>query len=101
MEPGKNKKENVINLEVYATLKVPVQVSNNIAILVFTSPSNVEAFFENNKVAPHQKVIAIGEATGKALEKAKVRNYILPKGFQDLDLVRAVMDAASQPAVRL
>lgn len=37
--------------------------------LVFTSPLNVEAYFRNNHLQPHQKLVAIGESTAAALRK--------------------------------
>lgn len=49
------KRDNVINLEVYATLKHSVEISQENEILIFTSPSNVEAYFEKNTIHPHQK----------------------------------------------
>lgn len=88
------KKENVFNLEVYATLKNSVDIGEEYGILVFTSPSNAEAFFEKNKVLPHQKVIAMGESTGKALERMKIKLYTLPQSFDDLGLLQAVLGVA-------
>ncbi len=85
------KRDNVINLEVYATLKHSVEINPETEVVVFTSPSNVEAFFEKNKLAPHQKAVAMGEATGQALDKLKIKNYTLPPTFDDLGLVQAVM----------
>lgn len=85
------KRDNVINLEVYATLKHSVEISSDYEVLIFTSPSNVEAYFEKNTIHPHQKVIAMGESTGKALEKLKFKKYTMPKSFDDLGLVQAVL----------
>ncbi len=89
------KRDNVINLEVYATLKHSIEVSSDFEILIFTSPSNVEAYFEKNTIHPHQKVIAMGESTGKALEKLKFKKYTLPKSFDDLGLVQAVLGVSN------
>jgi hydroxymethylbilane synthase len=89
------KRDNVINLEVYATLKHSVELSTDFEILVFTSPSNVEAFFEKNTLHPHQKAIAMGEATGKALEKLKFKKYTMPQSFDDLGLVQAVLGVSN------
>lgn len=88
------KRENVFNLEVYATLKHSVEVNPDHHILIFTSPSNVEAYFEKNKILPHQKIIAMGESTGKALEKVKIKHYSMPIRFDDLGLVQAVLGIA-------
>jgi hydroxymethylbilane synthase len=85
------KRDNVINLEVYATLKQSQEIGEEYEIVVFTSPSNVEAFFEKNKLAASQKAIAMGESTGKALEKMKIRNYTMPRSFDDLGLVQSIL----------
>jgi hydroxymethylbilane synthase len=85
------KRDNVINLEVYATLKHSIEISQDYEIIIFTSPSNVEAYFEKNTLHPHQKVIAMGESTGKSLEKLKFRKYTMPKTFDDLGLFQAVL----------
>ncbi|MDI1355391.1 MAG: hydroxymethylbilane synthase [bacterium] len=89
------KRENVFNLEVYATLKNSIEVSPDHEILVFTSPSNLEAYLEKNKIHAHQKVIAMGESTGKALTKMKVRNFTMPPTFDDLGLVQAILGVSS------
>lgn len=89
------KRDNVINLEVYATLKHSIEISAEHEILIFTSPSNVEAYFEKNTVHPHQKLIAMGEATGKALEKLKHKKYTMPKSFDDLGMLQAVLGVAN------
>lgn len=85
------KRDNVVNLEVYATLKHSIEISPDYEILIFTSPSNVEAYFEKNTIHPHQKVIAMGESTGKALEKLKFKKYAMPKAFDDLGMLRAIL----------
>ena len=84
------KPEQVIDLVVYETIKkneTPVPVSE---ILVFTSPSNVEAFFEKNKVTSNQKVVAMGDATAHALFRFGVKHCKQPVSFDDLGLVQAV-----------
>jgi hydroxymethylbilane synthase len=85
------KRDNVINLEVYATLKHSVEVPADFEIVIFTSPSNVEAYFEKNQVHPHQKLIAMGESTGKALEKLKIKKYTTPRSFDDLGMLQAIL----------
>ncbi|MCC6370959.1 MAG: hydroxymethylbilane synthase [Bacteroidia bacterium] len=89
------KRDNVFNLEVYATLKHSIEIGADADILVFTSPSNVEAFFEKNKILPTQKIVAMGESTGKALEKMKIRNYTMPQSFDDLGLFQAILGNAN------
>jgi len=85
------KRDNVFNLEVYATLKHSMEISEDTEVVVFTSPSNVEAYFEKNKWKATQQAVAMGDATGKALEKLKIKNYVKPQSFDDLGLVQAVL----------
>ena len=46
--------------------------------------------FIKNKLAPNQKAVAMGEATGQSLDKLKIKNYVLPPTFDDLGLVMMV-----------
>lgn len=85
------KRDSVINLEVYATLHKSREVANDFDVVIFTSPSNVESYFEKNTWQAHQQAIAMGEATGKALEKLKIKKYSMPKSFDDLGLLQAVL----------
>jgi uroporphyrinogen-III synthase len=88
------RKENAVNLEVYATLSHLHEVDEQTRIVVFTSPSNVEAFFRQNKFSSSQRAVAMGEATGKALERAGVKRYVMPRTFDDLGLFQAVLAVA-------
>ncbi len=88
------KKEKVFDIPVYETI---YQGENFIlppdtGILVFTSPSNVEAFFRNgkNKISPQQKVIAMGGATAHTLRKTGARVSKEPPSFDDMGLLQAV-----------
>lgn len=90
------KRENVFNLEVYATLHKPMATGAGFDVVIFTSPSNVESYFKENTWKPQQRAIAMGEATGKALEKAKVRTYTLPQSFDDLGLTQAVLSLRNE-----
>lgn len=85
------KRDSVINLEVYATIHKSEEISSDFEIILFTSPSNVESYFEKNKWQIHQKAIALGEATGKSLEKFKIKKYSMPKNFTDLGLIHAIL----------
>jgi len=80
----------VIDLVVYETIKhndVPVPEAD---IIVFTSPSNVEAFFEKNKFKASQKAVAMGGATGAALRNFGVNKFKMPGTFDDIGLAQAV-----------
>lgn len=85
------KKENAINLPVYATLKRSISIDESTNIVVFTSPSNVEAFFEKNKLSESQKAVAMGDATASALMKKKIKQIIKPISFDDLGLFQAIL----------
>lgn len=78
------------DLVVYETVKKENATMPDAEVLVFTSPSNVESFFEKGKVKPSQKVIAIGESTEKKLKTFGVENCILPASFDEVGLAEAV-----------
>lgn len=80
----------VIDLVVYETLKKNETPVNRADIVVFTSPSNVEAFFEKNQFSSDQKAVAMGDATGNALKNFGVSRYKLPASFDDVGLAQAV-----------
>lgn len=90
------KKDNVINLPIYVTLKHSFEISPEMDILIFTSPSNVEAFFEKNKLAPNQKAVAMGDATKSMLVKKGVKEISITNttSFDDLGLFRAILHFA-------
>ena len=83
--------KNTINLPVYETLKKPIEVDSSTNILVFTSPSNVEAFFEKNKWQEHYKAVAMGEATEHALYRKGVKKPAKPISFDDLGLMHCIL----------
>ncbi len=87
------KRENTINLEVYATLKHSIEIDSDTDIIIFTSPSNVESYFEKNKLGPHQKAVAMGDATKSALMKMKIKENLIttPRSFDDLGLFQSVL----------
>lgn len=79
----------VVDLPIYETV-IADQTDKTFAdVLIFTSPSNVDAYFKNNLLDPGQKVIAIGSSTGKKLEEMGV-TYILPFSPDELGLAEAV-----------
>lgn len=89
------KQDKLVDLPIYATLKIAHNVAENTDILVFTSPSNVESYLEKNKILPHQKIIAMGESTEKTLivkGKIKAEQIQKPYSFDDLGLFRAVLN---------
>ncbi len=89
------KKDNAIDMNIYYTIKHSVELDPSFGIVVFTSPSNVEAFFEKNKLQPHQKVVAMGDATANALGKLKIKDVVKPISFDDLGLVQAILGCSA------
>ncbi len=79
----------IIDLPVYETILEDDVEPTGAEILVFTSPSNVEAYFVDNLLDPDQKVIAIGKSTGKKLEEIGVK-YTLPYSPDETGLAEAV-----------
>jgi hydroxymethylbilane synthase len=84
----------VIDLTVYETLTRPANDVPMCDVMVFTSPSNVEAFFSANALAKTQRVVAMGHATGSALKEQGIVSFVTPGTFDDAGLVRAVMGMA-------
>lgn len=79
----------VTELIVYETVLIEDVDKTYADVVVFTSPSNVDAYFESNLLEPNQKVLAIGASTGKRLEELGV-SYILPASPDEIGLAEAV-----------
>ena len=89
IQKGLSADTKVIDLPIYETvLEDEVEVSGA-EVMVFTSPSNVDAYFANNLLDPYQKVIAIGKSTGKKFEEMGVK-YTLPFSPDEVGLAEAV-----------
>lgn len=79
----------VINLPVYQT-RIDMNVSkSNADVLIFTSPTNVEAYFADNLMDPGQKIICIGRSTGRKIEELGL-SYTLPFSPDEIGLAEAV-----------
>lgn len=79
----------IIDLPVYETVEIEMAPKSNADVLIFTSPSNVKAYFANNLVDPGQQVISIGYSTGNALKEVGV-SYTLPFSPDEIGLAEAV-----------
>ncbi|SFT81723.1 uroporphyrinogen-III synthase [Lishizhenia tianjinensis] len=58
----------IINLQVYTTLSKLIHLTTEADFLVFTSPSNAEAYLKQYTINPTQKIIAWGSTTKSYLE---------------------------------
>uniref|UniRef100_UPI002609D561 uroporphyrinogen-III synthase n=1 Tax=uncultured Mucilaginibacter sp. TaxID=797541 RepID=UPI002609D561 len=79
----------IIDLPVYETVLEDHPAASAANVLIFTSPSNVEAYFADNLLEVGQRVIAIGKSTGKKLEENNVK-YMLPYSPDEIGLAEAV-----------
>lgn len=88
------RKDQVIDLPVYETIKReggPVPAAD---IMVFTSPSNVAAFFEQHTVDARQAVVAMGDATAAALREFRIIHPGMPDTYDEAGLARAVFSVS-------
>lgn len=89
IQKGLSPETKVIDLPVYETVLEEEIESSGADVLVFTSPSNVDAYFADNLLDPYQKVIAIGRSTGKKFDEMGVK-YTLPFSPDEVGLAEAV-----------
>ncbi|MBY0245825.1 MAG: hydroxymethylbilane synthase [Sphingobacteriaceae bacterium] len=79
----------IIDLPVYETVVAENIDRSDAEILIFTSPSNVEAYFAENLLEGNQKIIAIGNSTGKKIGEMGMK-YELPYSPDEIGLAEAV-----------
>ena len=89
IQQGLSAETKVIDLPVYETVLEENVEPTGADVLVFTSPSNVDAYFADNLLQPQQKVISIGKSTGKKFEEMGV-SYKLPFSPDEIGLAEAV-----------
>jgi len=80
----------VRDISIYETHEKPVEGFPDSEIMLFTSPSNVEAFFEKRKLTPDQKIIAMGDATAHTLKEFGVKSVHLVPSFDDAGMLQAI-----------
>jgi len=79
----------IVDLPIYETVVEENIDQTHADVLIFTSPSNVDAYFADNLLDPGQQVIAIGNSTGKKLDEMGVK-YSLPYSPDEIGLSEAV-----------
>ena len=89
IQQGLSADTKIIDLPVYETVLEENVEGTGADVLVFTSPSNVEAYFTDNLLEPNQKVIAIGKSTGRKFDEMGTK-YILPFSPDEVGLAEAV-----------
>ncbi len=83
-------KEQVLDLSVYETISKPVEDTPYSDIILFTSPSNAEAFLEKKRLKSEQKIIAMGDATAHTLKKAGYPSVYHVPSYDEIGLLMAV-----------
>jgi hydroxymethylbilane synthase len=89
IQQGLSADTKIIDLPIYETVQEENVEATSADVLVFTSPSNVEAYFAENLLDPDQKVIAIGKSTGKKFDEMGTK-YVLPFSPDEVGLAEAV-----------
>jgi hydroxymethylbilane synthase len=79
----------IIELVIYETILEDNVMQSFSDVLVFTSPSNVEAYFAENLLEPGQQVVSIGKSTGQKFDEMGVK-YILPASPDEIGLAEVV-----------
>jgi hydroxymethylbilane synthase len=79
----------IVDLPIYETVVEDNIDRTSADVLIFTSPSNVDAYFADNLLEPGQQVIAIGNSTGKKFDEMGV-TYSLPYSPDEIGLSEAV-----------
>ena len=79
----------IIELPVYETVMEESVEGSTAPVLIFTSPSNVEAYFQDNLLDHGQQVVCIGKSTGKKFDEMNVK-YTLPYSPDEIGLAEAV-----------
>ena len=89
IQQGLSAETKIIDLTIYETILEENVAQTYADVLVFTSPSNVDAYFADNLLEPGQQVVAIGKSTGKKFEEMGVK-YILPASPDEIGLAEVV-----------
>lgn len=79
----------VIDMPIYETVIQEDVDKSNAEVLIFTSPSNVTAYFRKNLIDPGQKIICIGQSTAKVIESMGL-SYTLPFTPDEIGLSEAI-----------
>jgi len=79
----------IIDMPIYETVIEEEVDKSNADVLIFTSPSNVEAYFRENLVDPGQKIICIGNSTAKVISEMGLP-YTLPYSPDEIGLAEAI-----------
>lgn len=82
---------NAIDVVVYENRKITDFSASDAAVLVFTSPMNVEAYFEKYELRQYQKLVAIGHTTATKLIEMGFDNIQIADAPNEVALAESVM----------
>jgi uroporphyrinogen-III synthase len=86
--------QQIIDLPVYRTIERPCSVGA-CDIYVFSSPSNVRSFFNQQEAnASQMHCVAFGEATAHELRQKEVHSIQIPQGLDAPDLLHTIIRLA-------
>lgn len=88
--------DRVIDRVVYYTVNHQDYQVPKTDLLLFTSPSNVEAYFRSNRLPSGSRVIAMGNATANALKRHEVFDPAKPVGFDEASLAECVFGVTAK-----
>lgn len=80
----------VVEIEIYETHTVTKSFDQAFSALVFTSPSNAEAYFSANRVHTEQLLVAMGETTATYLRNVGFTNLVISSGFREDQVAMAL-----------
>ena len=71
-------KEQVVEIQVYKTVQIPIEITSNPSIIAFTSPSNLSGYLLKNTIPQNAHLIVWGKTTELALNNLGFQaNYAL------------------------
>ncbi len=88
---GKNQ---LLDFPFYKTLPQPPVVASDADYLVFSSPSNAEAYLGRHRATTSQRVVAIGESTGKSIYALGLRGFLISEEPRPEAIWKAIAEDA-------
>jgi len=80
----------IIEIQVYETVLLEKTIDSSCSALVFTSPSNAEAFLLRNQIHSEQLLVAMGAATADFLRKQGLVNIVTSSGYRQDQIAMAI-----------
>jgi uroporphyrinogen-III synthase len=88
--------ENKVEIVTYETLENSLKLDVVPAIIIFTSPSNIDGFLQENSLDPNTKLICLGETSHNYLKQLGIPNQIIEAGSLEEDWLKAINQLIKQ-----